>query len=215
MVAGCFETRVIRSGYESTSRRHLRHAIAAPSCTRQLADLGARVIEVERPSSRDFAPAYDARVTGRLSHFFWTTRSKESLVLDLKDPEQLDLIEQLVAKADVLVQNLAPSATTRMGLSWEAPSIGHPPLIACDISEYGDNGRYRAKKAYDLLIQAEAGLLTVMGTPETPCKSGNSIADIAAAMCAYSSIVAALLQCQRSGRRIHIEVSMLESSSNG
>lgn len=189
----------------------LEHAIAAPFCTRQLADLGARVIKVERPGSGDFARAYDARVRGQSSHFVWTNRGKESLVLDLKDPEQLGLLKRLAAKADVLVQNLAPGAAARMGLSWEMLSIDHPLLIVCDISGYGDDGPYRDKKAYDLLIQAEAGLLSVTGTPETPCKSGNSMADIAAGMYAYSSILAALLQRKRSGRGSHIDVSMLES----
>lgn len=189
----------------------LEHAVAAPFCTRQLADLGARVIKVERPGAGDFARAYDARVRGQSSHFVWTNRSKESLVLDLKDPEQLDVLRQLVAKADVLVQNLAPGAAARMGLSWGTLSTDHPLLIVCDISGYGNDGPYREKKAYDLLIQAEAGLLSVTGTPDTPCKSGNSMADIAAGMYAYSSILAALLQRQRNGRGSHIDISMLES----
>lgn len=189
----------------------LEHAIAAPFCTRQLADLGARVIKVERPGAGDFARAYDTRVKGQSSHFVWTNRSKESLALDLKEPAQLDALKQLVAKADVLVQNLAPGAAARMGLSFEALHDAHPKLIVCDISGYGDDGPYRDKKAYDLLIQAEAGLLSVTGTPDAPCKAGNSMADIAAGMYAYSSILAALLQRQRTGEGSHIDVSMLES----
>ena len=191
----------------------LEHAIAAPFCTRQLADLGARVIKVERPGSGDFARAYDARVKGLSSHFVWTNRSKESLTLDLKQPAALGLLAQLLAKADVLVQNLAPGAAARMGLSFEALSPIHPRLIVCDISGYGDDGPYRDKKAYDLLIQSEAGLLSVTGTPEEPAKAGNSMADIAAAMYGYSGILSALLLRARTGCGSHIDVSMLESLS--
>lgn len=189
----------------------LEHAIAAPFCTRQLADLGARVIKVERPGSGDFARAYDSRVRGQSSHFVWTNRSKESLALDLKDPLQLDALKAIVAKADVLVQNLAPGAASRMGLSFDALHARHPRLIVCDISGYGSDGPYRDKKAYDLLIQAEAGLLSITGTSGTPCKAGNSMADIAAGMYAYSSILAALLQRHRVDEGGHIDVSMLES----
>ncbi|MBI5276476.1 MAG: CoA transferase [Burkholderiales bacterium] len=189
----------------------LEHAIAAPFCTRQLADLGARVVKVERPGSGDFARAYDTRVRGQSSHFVWTNRSKESLALDLKDPQDLAVLQALVAKADVLVQNLAPGAAARMGMSFEALHPKHPKLVVCDISGYGDDGPYRDKKAYDLLIQAEAGMLSVTGTPETPSKAGNSMADIAAGMYAYSGILAALLQRQRMGEGSHIDVSMLES----
>lgn len=189
----------------------LEHAIAAPFCTRQLADLGARVIKVERPGTGDFARAYDSRVKGQSSHFVWTNRSKESLALDLKDPLQLDALKTIIAKADVLVQNLAPGSASRMGLSFDALHAKHPKLIVCDISGYGNDGPYRDKKAYDLLIQAEAGLLSVTGTPTTPCKAGNSMADIAAGVYAYSSILAAVLQRQRTGEGSHIDVSMLES----
>ena len=189
----------------------LEHAIAAPFCTRQLADLGARVVKVERPGAGDFARGYDTRVKGQSSHFVWTNRSKESLALDLKDPESLAALKQLVGKADVLVQNLAPGAAARMGLSWEALHVQHPLLVVCDISGYGGDGPYRDKKAYDLLIQSEAGLLSVTGTPDTPSKAGNSMADIAAGMYAYSGILAALLQRQRTGEGSHIDVSMLES----
>ncbi|MBA2673728.1 CaiB/BaiF CoA-transferase family protein [Ramlibacter sp.] len=189
----------------------LEHAIAAPFCTRHLADLGARVIKVERPGMGDFARAYDTRVKGQSSHFVWTNRSKESLALDLKDAQGMAVLTQLLARADVLVQNLAPGAAARMGLSFEALHAAHPRLIVCDISGYGDDGPYRDKKAYDLLIQSEAGMLSVTGTPEEPSKSGNSIADIAAGMYAYSGILAALLQRGRTGEGSRVEVSMLES----
>ncbi len=192
----------------------LEHAIAAPFCTRQLADLGARVIKVERPGAGDFARAYDQRVDGMASHFVWVNRSKESLTLDLKQPAALAVLKQLLASADVLVQNLAPGAAARMGLDFDELSAANPQLIVCDISGYGDDGPYRDKKAYDLLIQSEAGFLSVTGTPDEPSKAGNSIADIAAGMYAYSSILAALLQRDKrggTGKGAHIDVSMLES----
>jgi len=189
----------------------LEHAIAAPFCTRQLADLGARVIKVERPGVGDFARAYDSRVKGMASHFVWVNRSKESIALDLKDPSALAVLRQLIAKADVLVQNLAPGAAARMGLSAESLRADHPQLIVCDISGYGADGPYRDKKAYDLLIQSEAGFLSVTGTPDEPSKAGNSIADIAAGMYAYTGILAALLQRQKTGLGSHIDVSMLEA----
>ncbi|WP_332827906.1 CaiB/BaiF CoA transferase family protein [Ramlibacter sp.] len=189
----------------------LEHAIAAPFCTRQLADLGARVIKVERPGVGDFARAYDDRANGLSSHFVWVNRSKESLALDLKQPAALQVLMDLLARADVLVQNLAPGAAARMGLSYAELSARHPRLVVCDISGYGNDGPYRDKKAYDLLIQSEAGFLSVTGTPEEPSKSGNSIADIAAGMYAYSSVLAALLQRQQTGRGSHVDVSMLES----
>ncbi|WP_019653258.1 CaiB/BaiF CoA transferase family protein [Variovorax atrisoli] len=189
----------------------LEHAIAAPFCTRQLADLGARVIKVERPGAGDFARAYDARVAGEASHFVWVNRSKESLTLDLKQPAALAVLQELLSDADVLVQNLAPGAAARMGLGAQALHERHPRLIVCDISGYGEDGPYRDKKAYDLLIQSEAGFLSVTGTPEEPCKSGNSIADIAAGMYAYTGILAALLQRGKTGRGSHIDVSMLEA----
>ena len=189
----------------------LEHAIAAPFCTRQLADLGARVIKVERPGVGDFARAYDTRVRGEASHFVWTNRSKESLALDLKDADSLSVLKSLLGRADVLVQNLAPGASARMGLSYAALRVQHPRLIVCDISGYGEDGPYRDKKAYDLLIQSEAGLLSVTGTPEEPSKAGISIADIAAGMYAYSGILAALMQRDKTGEGSHIDVSMLES----
>lgn len=189
----------------------LEHAIAAPFCTRQLADLGARVIKVERPGVGDFARAYDQRVDGMASHFVWVNRSKESLTLDLKQPAALAVLKQLLETADVLVQNLAPGAAARMGLGFDELHAANPKLIVCDISGYGDDGPYRDKKAYDLLIQSEAGFLSVTGTPDEPCKAGNSVADIAAGMYAYSSILAALLQRGKTGQGSHIDVSMLES----
>lgn len=189
----------------------LEHAIAAPLCTRHLADLGARVIKVERPEVGDFARAYDTRVKGLASHFVWVNRSKESLTLDLKAEDAMAVLHQLLAKADVLVQNLAPGASARMGLGFEDLHARYPRLIVCDISGYGADGPYRDKKAYDLLIQSEAGYLSVTGTPEEPVKSGNSIADIAAGMYAYSSVLAALLAREKSGQGEHIDVSMLES----
>ncbi|MBV8621412.1 MAG: CoA transferase [Curvibacter sp.] len=189
----------------------LEHAIAAPFCTRQLADLGARVIKVERPGVGDFARAYDRRVHGEASHFVWVNRSKESLTLDLKQPAALQVLRELLQEADILVQNLAPGAAARMGLDHDSLKDEHPRLIVCDISGYGDDGPYRDKKAYDLLIQSEAGFLSVTGTPEDPCKAGISVADIAAGMYAYSSILAALLQRGRTGQGGRIDVSMLES----
>lgn len=189
----------------------LEHAIAAPFCTRQLADLGARVIKVERPGSGDFARAYDQRVNGLASHFVWVNRSKESLTLDLKQEVALAALKLLLAKADVLVQNLAPGAAARMGLSAAELQKTNPGLIVCDISGYGSDGPYRDKKAYDLLIQSEAGFLSVTGTPDEPSKAGNSIADIAAGMYAYSNVLAALMQRQKTGQGSHIDVSMLEA----
>jgi crotonobetainyl-CoA:carnitine CoA-transferase CaiB-like acyl-CoA transferase len=189
----------------------LEHAIAAPFCTRQLADLGARVIKVERPGAGDFARAYDQRARGESSHFVWVNRSKESLALDLKDPQDLAVLKQLIAKADVLVQNLAPGATGRMGLDAATLRADNPRLIVCDISGYGNDGPYRDKKAYDLLIQSEAGFLSITGTPDHPSKSGNSIADIAAGMYAYTNILSALIQRDKTGEGSHIDVSMLEA----
>ncbi|MBU3537852.1 CaiB/BaiF CoA-transferase family protein [Polynucleobacter sp. UK-Gri1-W3] len=191
----------------------LEHAIAAPFCTRQLADLGARVIKVERPGGGDFARGYDTQVDGLSSHFVWVNRSKESLALDLKQPAAIAILKTLLKTADVLVQNLAPGAAARMGLTAEILQKENPRLILCDISGYGNNGPYRDKKAYDLLIQSEAGFLSVTGTPEAPSKAGNSIADIAAGMYAYTNILAALLQRGKTGKGSVIDISMLESLS--
>lgn len=189
----------------------LEHAIAAPFCTRQLADLGARVIKIERPGVGDFARGYDERVHGLSSHFVWTNRSKESLSLDLKQPAAAEILDALVADADVLVQNLAPGAADRLGLGYDALSKKYPKLIVCDISGYGADGPYRDKKAYDLLIQSESGFLSITGSPGQPAKAGCSIADIAAGMYAYSNILSALLLRGRTGHGCRIDVSMLES----
>jgi itaconate CoA-transferase len=191
----------------------LEHAIAAPFCTRQLADLGARVIKVERPGTGDFARGYDQRVNGLASHFVWTNRSKESLTLDLKQESATDVLDSLLATADVLVQNLAPGASARMGLSFEVLHQRFPRLIVCDISGYGAGGPYEKKKAYDLLIQSEGGFLSVTGGPgeNEMAKAGCSIADIAAGMYAYTGILSALLLRGRTGEGSHLDVSMLES----
>jgi itaconate CoA-transferase len=189
----------------------LEHAIAAPFCTRQLADLGARVIKIERPAVGDFARAYDSRVRGQSSHFVWTNRSKESLALDLKHAEAPAILARLLAGADVLVQNLMPGAAARLGLSYEALRAAHPRLIVCDISGYGADGPYRDKKAYDLLIQSESGFLSVTGSAHEPAKAGCSIADIAAGMYAFSNILAALIERGRTGQGKCIEISMLEA----
>jgi crotonobetainyl-CoA:carnitine CoA-transferase CaiB-like acyl-CoA transferase len=190
----------------------LEHAIAAPFATRQLADLGARVIKIERPGAGDFARGYDERVRGMASHFVWTNRSKESLTLDVKHPKAQAILKRLIVeKADVVVQNLAPGAASRLGLAYETLAEPKPSIIVCDISGYGKDGPYRDKKAYDLLIQSEAGFLSVTGTDADPVKAGCSIADIAAGMYAYSNILAALLHRQQTGRGQHLDISMLES----
>ena len=189
----------------------LEHVIAAPFATRQLADLGARVIKIERPGAGDFARHYDERAKGMSSHFTWVNRSKESLTLDLKQEGALIILKQLLQKADVFVQNLAPGAAARMGLSPEALQALNPKLIYCNLSGYGEDGPYRDKKAYDLLIQSEAGLLSITGTPDEPSKAGISIADIAAGMYTYTNIMAALLLRQKTGKGSVIDVSMLEA----
>jgi len=189
----------------------LEHVIAGPFCTRQLADLGARIIKIERPEVGDPARIYDERVRGMSSHFVWTNRSKESITLDLKQEPAREIVRKLLEKADVLVQNLAPGAAGRMGFSYEQLKDRYPHLIVCDISGYGADGPYRDKKAYDLLIQSESGLLSVTGTPETPSKAGCSIVDIASGMYAYTNILAALIQRGRTGQGCCIDISMLES----
>ena len=189
----------------------IEQAIAAPLCTRQLAELGARVIKVERRETGDFARHYDGRVNGLCSHFVWTNRSKQSLTLDLKHPSALDILFRILPKTDVLVQNLAPSATDRLGLGWGTLHDQFPRLILCNISGYGSAGPYADKKAYDLLVQAEAGFLSVTGTPDDMVKSGISIADIAAGMQAHSAILAALIQRSRTETGSCIDVSLLEA----
>ncbi len=189
----------------------LEQAVAAPFATRQLADLGARVIKVERPGAGDFARGYDATVKGLSSHFVWLNRSKESLTLDLKQPEARDILERLLADADVFIHNLAPGAAGRLGFGAERLREEYPQLIVCGISGYGFTGPYRDKKAYDLLVQCETGLVSITGTPETPSKVGISAADIAAGMYAYSGILAALFRRERTLEGMEIEVSMLEA----
>lgn len=189
----------------------VEQAVAAPFASRHLADLGARVIKVERPGEGDFARGYDGTVRGLASYFVWLNRSKESLTLNLKHPRAKDIMARLIARADVFVQNLAPGATGRLGLGAGELLGRHPRLIVCDISGYGDSGPYRDKKAYDLLIQSEAGLLSITGTPDTPSKAGISIADIAAGMYAYAGILSALYQRGTTGRGARLEVSMLEA----
>jgi len=188
----------------------LEHAVSAPFATRQLADLGARVIKIERPAVGDFARGYDERVRGLSSYFVWCNRSKESLALDLKHPEAAAILAKLLKKTDVLVQNLAPGAAARLGLSFDALHSRHPRLIVCDISGYGADGPYRDRKAYDLLIQSESGFLSVTGTPEAPAKAGCSIADISCGMFAVTNILAALLTRSRTGEGSRIDLSMLE-----
>lgn len=189
----------------------LEHAVAAPFATRQLADQGARVIKIERPGVGDFARGYDGRARGMASHFVWINRSKESLTLDVKHPQAAPILRALVAKADVVVQNLAPGAAARLGLSYAALEVDHPELILCNISGYGANGPDRDRKAYDLLIQSEAGFLSVTGGEDSPAKAGISVADIAAGMYAYSNILTALIQRGRTGKGREIDLSMLEA----
>ena len=189
----------------------LEQAVAAPFATRQFADLGARVIKIERPDVGDFARAYDENVHGMSAYFVWLNRGKESLTLDLKHPAAADIVQRLLANADVFIQNLAPGAAERLGLGWTALAERFPRLVVCDISGYGDAGPYRDKKAYDLLIQSEAGLLSITGTAEQPSKVGASVADICTGMYAYSGVLSALLQRARSGKGSRVEVAMFEA----
>jgi len=196
---------------ESVTVVSLEQAVAAPLCTRHLADHGARVVKIERPGSGDFARGYDETVHGLASHFVWLNRGKQSVTLDLKRAEAREAVGRLVERADVLVQNLAPGAASRLGLDFATLAPRHPRLVVADISGYGDSGPYRDKKAYDTLIQAEAGLMSITGVADTPSRCGISVADIAAGMYAYSGILTALLQRERTGRGTRVEVSMLES----
>jgi crotonobetainyl-CoA:carnitine CoA-transferase CaiB-like acyl-CoA transferase len=189
----------------------LEQAVAAPFATRQLADLGARVIKIERPGVGDFARGYDATVNGMASHFVWLNRSKQSLTLNLKENGAKDVLNRLLARADVFVHNLAPGATERLGFGAERLREEHPRLIDCGISGYGSTGPYRDKKAYDLLVQCETGLVSTTGTPETPSKVGISAADIAAGMYAYTGILTALYMRERTGEGAAFEVSLLEA----
>ena len=189
----------------------LEQAVSAPYCTRLLGDQGARVIKVERPDGGDFARTYDTRIHGESSYFIWGNRSKESLTLDLKTPEAIAALKSMLARADVFVQNLAPGAAERLGLGQAELRKENPRLITCSISGFGPGGPYDGRKAYDLLIQAEAGLLSITGTPDTPAKSGISIADICSGVTAYHSILSALLMRAKTGTGDHIEISMLEA----
>lgn len=189
----------------------VEQAVAAPFATRQLADQGARVIKVERPGVGDFARGYDETVHGLASHFVWLNRSKESVALDLKDPEDLALLRRLVDSADVFVQNLAPGAADRLGLSAVELRAANPRLVHASISGYGDGGPYSTRKAYDLLVQCETGLVSITGSPEQPAKVGISAADIAAGMYCYSGILSALFRRERTGEGAEIAVSMLEA----
>src|ERR687890_1082187 len=189
----------------------VEQAVAVPFATRQLADLGARVIKVERPEVGDFARSYDETVNGLASHFVWLNRSKESLALDLKQDESKEALHRLVARADVFIQNLAPSAAERLGFGAQDLREKHPRLVYCSVSGYGATGPYKDKKAYDLLVQCEAGLVSITGTPETPSKVGISAADIAAGMYAFSAILAALLRRERTGEGATVEVSLFDA----
>jgi itaconate CoA-transferase len=189
----------------------LEQAVAAPFATRQLADLGARVIKVERAGAGDFARHFDRSVHGQASYFVWLNRGKESIELDIKDPGDRAVLDALLGRADVFVQNLAPGAAGRLGLGAEDLRRRYPRLVSCAISGYGPDGPYRHKKAYDLLVQCEAGLLSVTGTPEEPAKAGISVADIAAGMYAYSGILAALYERERTGEGTSLDVAMLDA----
>jgi itaconate CoA-transferase len=189
----------------------LEQAVAGPFATRQLADLGARVVKVERPGGGDFARGFDETVKGMSSYFVWLNRGKESVTLDLKDPADRRLLDRMLAKADVFVQNLAPGAAERLGLGEATLRAGYPRLIICGISGYGDEGPYRGKKAYDLLVQCETGLLSVTGSPEEPAKVGISVADISAGMYAYAGILTALYERERTGAGTSLQVAMLDA----
>jgi len=189
----------------------LEQAVAAPFATRQLADLGARVIKIERPGVGDFARDYDQTVKGQSAYFVWLNRSKESLTLDVKHARAAEILKRLIGNADVFIQNLAPGAAGRLGLDAATLLAQHPRLIVCDVSGYGDSGPYAHKKAYDLLVQSEAGVLSVTGTPETQTKVGISIVDISAGMYAYSGILTALYQREKTGKGTRVDVTMFES----
>jgi crotonobetainyl-CoA:carnitine CoA-transferase CaiB-like acyl-CoA transferase len=185
-------------------------AVAAPLATRQLADLGARVIKIERPDGGDFARDYDTAVRGMSSHFVWLNRSKESLTLDLKHPDGAEVAGRLIERADVFVQNLGPGAADRLGLGAAELTERHPRLVHCSVTGYGEDGPYRDAKAYDLLIQSEVGLVSITGTPEAPAKAGIPAADIAAGMYAYSGVLTALLHRERTGRGSAFSVSLFD-----
>lgn len=189
----------------------LEQAIAAPLATRHLADLGARIIKIERPGAGDFGRHYDTTAHGLCSHFVWANRSKESLTLNLKHEEAQHILAKLLEQADVFVQNLAPGAVDRLGFDAASLHARYPRLIICNISGYGSTGPYRDKKAYDALIQAETGVFSITGTEETPSKTGIAVADIAAAMYAYSGILTALLTRGQTGQGAILEISLFEA----
>src|SRR5271165_4669487 len=189
----------------------LEQAVAAPFATRQLADLGARVIKVEREDGGDFARGYDRTVHGQASYFVWLNRGKESIELDIKTERGQRVLAALLARADVFVQNLAPGAAGRLGLAAAELRARHPRLICCSVSGYGPDGPYCQKKAYDLLVQCEAGLLSVTGTAQTPAKAGISVADIAAGMYAFSGVLTALYERERTGEGNSFDVAMLDA----
>jgi len=189
----------------------LEHAVAGPICTRHLADLGAEVIKIERPGEGDFGRTYDTFVLGQSSFFVWLNRGKRSLTLDVKHKQAAAVLDRLVARADVIVQNLAPGAAARLGLGYADLAPRHPGLIVCDISGYGDSGPFAQKKAYDLLIQAESGLISVTGTPDQPSRVGVSAADITTGMYGFSAILAALVRRGRTGKGAHVRVAMLDA----
>ncbi len=189
----------------------LEHAVAAPLCTRHLVDLGADVIKIERPGDGDFARAYDDYVNGICSHFIWLNRGKRSVTLDVKNADARAALDALIASADVLVQNLAPGAAARLGLTHEALKAGNPKLVVCDISGYGESGPFVQKKAYDLLIQAESGLISVTGSADEPSRVGISIADIATGMYALTGILGALVRRGRTGEGCNVKVAMLDA----
>jgi itaconate CoA-transferase len=189
----------------------LEQAVAVPFATRQLADLGARVIKIERPGAGDFARGYDTTVLGQASYFVWLNRGKESVALDVKSPAGIEALTALLAGADVFLQNLGPGAAGRLGLAADDLLARHPRLICGSVSGYGTDGPYAPKKAYDLLVQCETGLLSVTGTPDEPCKAGISVADIAAGMYTYSGVLTALYERERTGRGSSFEVSLLDA----
>jgi crotonobetainyl-CoA:carnitine CoA-transferase CaiB-like acyl-CoA transferase len=204
---------VVRHPLDGLTVVSLEQAVAAPFATRQLADLGARVIKIERPGGGDFARSYDRTTLGQSSHFIWLNRGKESVELDVKDPRDRDLLGRLIDAADVFVQNLAPGAADRLGLSPSVLRSDRPRLICCSISGYGPDGPYRAKKAYDLLVQCETGLVMATGTPESPARPGISIADIAAGMYAYTGILTALYDREHTGVGTALHVAMVDALS--
>lgn len=189
----------------------LEQAVAAPFATRQLADLGARVIKIERTDGGDFARGYDSTVNGLASYFVWLNRGKESLTLDVKQPGGRAILGKLLGTADVFIHNLAPGAVERLGFGADELRVAHPRLIVCTMSGYGSSGPYRDKKAYDLLIQCEAGLVSVTGTPETPSKVGISVADISGGMYAYCGILTALYQRERTGEGATLDVALFDT----